>query len=365
MIKIESLRKTFPGAEGDVHAINDVSLEIETGELVTLLGPSGCGKTTTLRCVAGLEHPTAGRISIDGELFVDPDSRLFVPPNRRNLGMVFQSYAIWPHMSVLENVSYALEGRGIPRRERRRLAQEALAVVQLDHLADRPAPRLSGGQQQRVAIARALVAKPRALLFDEPLSNLDAQLRGQMRAELLQLQRKVGLTSIYVTHDQAEALAISDWIVVMKDGRLVEKGRPRDIYRRPRTAFTARFMGNTNLVAGRVTRKTPDGVLVDTALGPIRGIDTVGTLAEGDAVVLSMRPEDLRLADGDAAEATNRLDCTLDFAMFAGAAMEVDIRCGAQKLQCLLSHKADLSAGDRLTLEIAPDACIALRANEE
>lgn len=206
MISVEALTKSFQSKSEAVYAVNDVSFEVGAGEMVTLLGPSGCGKTTTLRLVAGLERPDTGRISVGGKLVVDTATGTFVPPHRRNLGMVFQSYAVWPHMTVLENVAYALEGRGLPKAQMRSLAQEALATVQLGHLADRPAPRLSGGQQQRVAIARAIVGKPQALLFDEPLSNLDAKLRGEMRTELSRLQRQIGLSSIYVTHDQGKSV---------------------------------------------------------------------------------------------------------------------------------------------------------------
>src|SRR5213593_2871486 len=252
MIRVEALTKTFAAKSETVAAVAAVDCEVAAGEMVTLLGPSGCGKTTTLRCIAGLEKPDGGRITIGDRPVVNVAANIFVPPHQRNLGMVFQSYAIWPHMTVLENVAYALEGKRMPRAERRRLAMEALATVKLAHLADRPAPRLSGGQQQRVAIARAMVGRPQALLFDEPLSNLDARLRIEMRNELRRIQRQTGLTSVYVTHDQAEALAISDWIVVMKDGRIVERGRPLDIYRYPRHVFTARFLGTTNLIAGTV-----------------------------------------------------------------------------------------------------------------
>src|SRR5579862_3418837 len=217
MFAIENLQKSYPTSGGEVRAVDGISLTVETGKLTTLLGPSGCGKTTTLRCLAGLERPEAGRIEIGAQAVVDTRTGAFVPPQQRNLGMVFQSYAIWPHMTVIQNVAYALEGRGIRAAERKNLAMAALEIVQLAALAERPAPRLSGGQQQRVAIARAMVGKPQALLFDEPLSNHDARLRLEMRNELRRIQREAGLTSVYVTHDQAEALAISDRIIVMRE----------------------------------------------------------------------------------------------------------------------------------------------------
>jgi iron(III) transport system ATP-binding protein len=289
----------------------------------------------------------------------DAAAGVFVPPQRRNLGMVFQSYAIWPHMTVLENVAYALEGRGIGKAERQRLAMAALAAVKLADLADRPAPRLSGGQQQRVAIARALVGRPQALLFDEPLSNLDAKLRIEMRNELRRIQRETGLTSIYVTHDQAEALAISDLIIVMRDGRIVERGRPVDIYRRPRHVFTAQFLGATNLIPGTVAEADASLLAVTTALGRILGIDPTGTLRAGAKVIVSIRPEDLS-AHFTAAGTVNTIEGQMTFAAFAGAAVEAELRCGDTIVACLLDRDADLTPGRTVTLRAKPDACLVL-----
>src|SRR5205823_5232237 len=226
------------------------------------------------------------------------------------------------------NVAYALEGQRMAKAERTKLAMAALETVKLAHLADRPAPRLSGGQQQRVAIARAMVGRPQVLLFDEPLSNLDARLRMEMRSEIRRIQKQIGLSSIYVTHDQAEALAVSDWIVVMKDGRIVERGRPLDIYRYPRHAFTAQFLGTTNLIAGTIeTVDTVAGRLkVVTALGPILGNDPTRTLVVGAKVQVSIRPEDLyETAGGDASARINVFEGTLTFAIFAGVAVEAEV----------------------------------------
>src|SRR5262249_11174147 len=268
--------------------------------------------------------------------------------HRRNLGMVFQSYAIWPHMTVIENVAYALEGQRMAKAERVKLAMAALETVKLAHLADRPAPRLSGGQQQRVAIARALVGKPQVLLCAEPLSNLDARLRMEMRSELRRIQKQIGLSSIYVTHDQAEALAVSDWIVVMKDGRIVERGRPLDIYRYPRHVFTAQFLGTTNLIAGTVEGvDTKVGQLkVATALGTIIGVDPDRRLAPGTRGKVSIRPEDLseqRPSSDSGAMPLNVFQGSLTFAIFAGVAVEAEVRCGEASLACLLSREADLT----------------------
>ena len=359
MIRVEGLAKRFDSKTESVTAVADIAFEVQAGEVVTLLGPSGCGKTTTLRCVAGLERPSAGSIAIAGRPVVDCAKGLFLPAHKRNLGMVFQSYAIWPHMTVFENVAYALEGRGLPRDEIRRLTMEALETVQLARVADRPAPRLSGGQQQRVAIARALVGKPQALLFDEPLSNLDAKLRAEMRAELTRLHKQIGLTSIYVTHDQAEALAISDWIIVMKEGRIVERGRPAEIYRTPRHVFTAQFIGNTNLIPGTVEARDGNGrVSVATVHGRLVGIDPTGRVAAGSAVQVSIRPEDL--LPGERHE--NRLACQVELAIFAGATIEAELRCGGTALRCQVTRDTPLAAGDAVTLSFAPEAAVVLPA---
>src|SRR5215208_3300200 len=364
MIRVEGLTKTFAANNEVVAAVDGIDFEVGAGEVVTLLGPSGCGKTTTLRCVAGLEKAEAGHITIAERTVVDVAAGSFVPPHRRNLGMVFQSYAIWPHMTVLDNVAYALEGRRMNKAERKRLAIEALDTVQLAHLADRPAPRLSGGQQQRVAIARAIVGRPQVLLFDEPLSNLDARLRVEMRSELRRIQRQIGLSSIYVTHDQAEALAVSDWIVVMKEGRIVERGRPLDIYRYPRHVFTAQFLGTTNLIAGTVAEvdAATGRLAVTTSLGRIVGMDPSRTLTAGAKVRVSIRPEDLSTHAAQAADATlvNAFDGTLTFAIFAGVAVEAELRCGEVKLQCLLNREADLTPGRAIRVRAKADACLVL-----
>jgi iron(III) transport system ATP-binding protein len=363
VIEVEGLRKSFAAGGREsapgIAAVAGIGFAVKAGELATLLGPSGCGKTTTLRCLAGLERPDEGRITIGGHTMADAAAGVFVPPQRRNLGMVFQSYAIWPHMTVLENVAYALEGRGIGKAERRKLALEALALVQLAGMAERPAPRLSGGQQQRVAIARAMVGRPQALLLDEPLSNLDARLRLEMRNELRRIQRESGLTSIYVTHDQAEALAISDLIIVMKDGRVVEHGRPVDIYRHPRHVFTAQFLGATNLIAGTVAEMDAGRLAVTTALGRILGIDPSRMLAAGAKVVVSIRPEDLT-TQAATEGAVNTIEGQMTFAAFAGAAVEAELACGETRIQCLLARDADLTPGRAITLRAKADACLVL-----
>jgi iron(III) transport system ATP-binding protein len=252
-----------------VPAVDGISFTVAQGEHVTLLGPSGCGKTTTLRAIAGLEQPVGGSIRIDGETVFSAAQRRNVPTEKRGVSMVFQSYAVWPHMSVAENVAYGLRVRKLPKMQITEAVERALDLVQMRALADRSAALLSGGQQQRVALARAIAFSPTVLLFDEPLSNLDAKLRAEMRVELRALQRRLGVTSLYVTHDQEEALAISDRVIVMKVGGIEQIGAPEDIYNRPKTRFVADFVGSANLIAGRITAAimTPGPVDFEVAAG--------------------------------------------------------------------------------------------------
>jgi iron(III) transport system ATP-binding protein len=366
MISIEGLSKVFQTKREKVFAVDGISIEVATGEMVTLLGPSGCGKTTTLRCVAGLERPNEGKIAISNQTVMSAveGKNVFIPPQNRNLGMVFQSYAIWPHMTVFQNVSYALGGRRLPRTEVRKLTMEALALVKLEEYAERPAPRLSGGQQQRVAIARALAGKPQALLFDEPLSNLDAKLRAEMRNEIRRLQQQVGLTSLYVTHDQSEALTISDWIVVMRNGKIVERGRPTEIYRYPKNIFTAHFIGHTNLVPGKVSSTDSTYVGVDTDVGLFYGIDTNKGLKVGDEVEISIRPEDMTtLAIADSPK-VNTLNGMIDFSIFAGAQVEAELRSKNRIIQCLFGRDEVVKKGDQVTLNFRADDCVVLLADK-
>jgi iron(III) transport system ATP-binding protein len=272
VISVSGLVKRFEGRDVQRAAVTGLDFDIPEGKLFTLLGPSGCGKTTTLRMIAGLERPTAGRITIAGRVVYDGAARVFEPANRRPIGMVFQSYAIWPHMSVIENVAFPLSvGAGrLPRGEAHARAARMLDLVGLGELANRPATTLSGGQQQRVALARALVREPKVLLLDEPLSNLDAQLRERMRAEIRAVQQQLGITAVYVTHDQSEALAISDLIMLMDKGAIVETGVPQEIYRRPRAEFTANFIGVANAIDGVVRERAGEAAAIETRQGLIR-----------------------------------------------------------------------------------------------
>src|ERR1700686_2167144 len=258
VLNVRSLFTEYPGERGSVvKAAQDVSFEVPEGKLFTLLGPSGCGKTTTLRSIAGLEKPTSGEIEGGGQMVYSSDKGIFVAPNKRNFGMVFQSYAIWPHMNVFQNAAFPLQVRKLRKKEIEERVMRVLQAVQLDHLVDREATKLSGGQQQRLALARALVMEPQLLLLDEPLSNLDAKLRHHLRFELKRLQRELGITTVYVTHDQSEALALSHEIAVMSEGRIQQIATPREIYTRPVNAFVADFVGSTNFLDGSVLG--PDG----------------------------------------------------------------------------------------------------------
>src|SRR5262245_61185196 len=301
MLKVTGLNTEYPGGHGaTVKAARNVSFEVPEGKWFTLLGPSGCGKTTTLRSIAGLERPVSGEISIQGTVVYSSTTNTFVAPNRRKFGMVFQSYAIWPHMNVFQNAAFPLEvgDGGYSRTQIEEKVMRVLAAVGLDDLAQREATKLSGGQQQRLALARALVREPQLLLLDEPLSNLDAKLRERMRFELKRLQRELGVTTVYVTHDQSEALALSHEIAVMNEGELQQIGSPREIYEQPRNRFVADFVGTTNFIDGRVVSvEGRDGAYrVGTDLGELDAF-SAEPLRAGDAVVLSVRPEDVILSE--------------------------------------------------------------------
>jgi ABC-type Fe3+/spermidine/putrescine transport system ATPase subunit len=358
MVELVRLGKHF-GAE---RAVDDVSFAAKRGEFVTLLGPSGCGKTTTLRCIAGLERPDAGDIRIGGDLVASAACNFFLDPEQRNIGMVFQSYAVWPHMTVFDNVAYGLRVRRVAGEALRRRTMRALELVGLAHLADRYATKLSGGQRQRVALARAIVYEPKVVLFDEPLSNLDAKLREQMRTELVRLQREVGITSIYVTHDQSEALVMSDRVVVMNGGAIQQIGDPHTIYVRPANAFVASFIGVANLMPGTLLGRSGELCEMEIPLGegcaPLRLRAAGGERARpGQPIILSVRPEDLavHLEAPPATAAANLFEGEVIDSIYLGSFLECRVRVGRHELSVQIDHDENLSPRQRVYLSFSPD----------
>jgi iron(III) transport system ATP-binding protein len=322
-VVLEDVVKIFParGGSGEVMAVDHVFIEIERGELVTLLGPSGCGKTTTLRLIAGFEFPTQGTISLDGKVINDE------PPHKREMSMVFQSYAIFPHLSVYENMAYGLNVQRLPKDEVRERVAKAMELVELTGLENRAPNALSGGQQQRVALARALVMEPKVLLMDEPLSNLDAKLREQMRTEIRLIQKRLGITSVYVTHDQVEAMTLSDRIVVMNEGKIEQIGPPTEIYRRPRTRFVADFIGRANFVEASV-REVLNGQLVVDALGTTMTVAAPsGAFKEGQQALLVVRPEMVEIDHPEA-----HVKGVVRIANYLGDVVEYDVEVEGQLL---------------------------------
>jgi iron(III) transport system ATP-binding protein len=336
MLSVRGLTKIYANRfDAQAGGVRDVSFDLPTGTFFTLLGPSGCGKTTTLRCIAGLERPDAGRIAVGDRVLFEQDTGVAVPMNHRGIGMVFQSYAIWPHMTVFENIAFPLrvaKDRRHGREEIRKLVDDALGTVGLGGYGGRPATRLSGGQQQRVALARAIVHRPQLLLLDEPLSNLDAALREEMRVELRRLQKQIGVTTIYVTHDQNEALAMSDRIAVIEHGRIVQIGEPREIYFRPASGFVASFIGSSNLFAGTCASGARAGEVAAVRLSDDSMIRCLFPAAHpgGGAVSVSVRPEAITLVASDTkvAEGENSLHGTVAATSFQGGNVRYDIRSG-------------------------------------
>jgi len=358
-VVLKGLSKRF-GA--DVAAVRDLTLEVRHGEVVSLLGPSGCGKTTTLRLVAGFLEPDAGEIWVGERRLSGPGSA--VPPERRGMSMIFQSYAVWPHRTVAENVGYGLKFRDVSRGDVVKRVRDALALVRLDGLADRYPGELSGGQQQRVALARALVVEPAILLLDEPLSNLDAHLREEMRLEIRRLHEDLNITTLYVTHDQAEAMVTSDRIAVMREGRIEQVGTPREIYEHPATAFVAGFVGRANLVRGRLEA---DGRL-RVAEGLALGVADQRGFVPGSEVTVSIRPHRIAVvhdaagARGFGDRAWNLVGGTVVRVVYFGDTLDAQVTLGPGGPVLRLSAPPDagLAVGQAVTLGIAPDACVVL-----
>lgn len=336
---IKSLTKRFD----DVLAVDDISLEVPEGEFLTLLGPSGCGKTTTLRAIAGFHHPDSGEIWFGDRLMNN------VPPNKRNTAMCFQSYALFPHMDVWNNISFGLKMRKIPAAQQKTRIHEALSMVGLEGLQKRRPGQLSGGQQQRVALARAIVTQPDILLFDEPLSNLDAKLRVQVRVEIREMQKRLGITTIYVTHDQDEALAISDRIVVMNRGRIEQVGDPHAIYLHPQTSFVAGFIGLANIFEGTVVSRDGERCTVETSIGPLCLVDRTRDLAPGSTVSVSWRPEDMRPWTPGA---PNRIQAVVLHSIFMGSITDLFIDVRGKRLRAQTDNTTAYKDGDSIELSI-------------
>ena len=352
-LRVDGLRKTFTTDRGGVKAVEDVTFTVEEGRFYTLLGPSGCGKTTTLRSIAGLERPEGGTIHL-GESLLSGNGH-FTPPHARDVGMVFQSYAIWPHMSVFQNVAFPLDvAKPRPSRaETRRAVTEALALVGLEGLEDRPAPQLSGGQQQRLALARALVRKPKLLLLDEPLSNLDAKLRERMRIELRELQRRLRITTVYVTHDQVEALFLSHRIAVMQEGRIVQEASPREIYASPRSGFVADFVGLGTFVAGELA----DGGV--RALGGTVHCARVEGVRPGEPALLVLRPENITVR-AEPARVPNEFAGTLRIAAFLGDHLDCIVEVGDTLIRARAHPATELRREQEVFVELPLRYCVAL-----
>jgi spermidine/putrescine transport system ATP-binding protein len=355
ILRLIGLAKRF----GAVTALDDLSLDVAAGEFLTVLGASGSGKTTTLRLVAGFEAPTAGRIVMAGADVTD------LPPYRRDVNTVFQQYALFPHLSVRDNVAYGLRMRGVPRGEIADRVAEGLALVRLDGLGDRRPRQLSGGQQQRVALARALVNRPRVLLLDEPLGALDLKLRREMQLELKHLQTRLGITFIYVTHDQEEALTMSDRIVLLRAGRIEQVGAPHEIYRRPRTAYVAAFIGETNLIPATVLAAAGGTVTLGLTAAGVPATAPAGAPVPdaGARVQLALRPEQFDLAGAGPPGGANELRGIVTDVVFAGAVSRVHVRVGDEIDLVVQPHRdGEWPVGRAVTLRWAPEAGVVLRA---
>jgi iron(III) transport system ATP-binding protein len=347
-IRVVGLAKTF----GKTLAVDHVTFEVPAGSLATLLGPSGCGKTTTLRLIAGLEKPDAGEVYVGGQLLTSAAHAIFLSPEKRHMGMVFQTYAIWPHMSVFENIAFPLREKRMPSGEVRERVMTMLQTLGLEGFHARPAPLLSGGQQQRVALGRALVADPDVLLLDEPFSNLDARLREEMRLELKELQARVGVTTVFVTHDQAEAMILSDRVFVLQAGQIAQEGTPRQIYEQPRSRFVMDFLGQVDHIRGRVTR-TRDDAYAARADGMEIPLSSDLPWQEGEEVVLSFRSADVRLGGMTPGA---RWQGTIVSAVYLGERVEYVVEVGETRVRASGPVHEPLGKGAVVTLQIPMNA---------
>jgi iron(III) transport system ATP-binding protein len=362
-VKFEGVTKVL----GESRAVNNLILDINPGELFFLLGPSGCGKTTALRLVAGFYLPDEGRI------FFDERDQSWIPPHKRNTGMVFQNYALWPHMDVWNNVAYGLKMRHVSEDEKKERVMRALEIVQMLAYGERLPNQLSGGQQQRVALARALVIEPDVVLLDEPLSNLDAQLRIEMRAQIKEIHRKIARTMIYVTHDQAEALSMADRIGVMRHGRIVQVGTPRELYKRPESAFVAEFIGGTNLLPGKL-EEVGDLMTVKTTAGIVHALNGVKGTARGDPVFCSVRPESMRIepvdisANSTQSSQINQLTGEVQSIMYLGDSEQYSVRLADGAVVRAVEYNPvakTAEVGDRVTVKINAQDVVVLPQEEQ
>ena len=358
-LRVEGLAVRY----GPIAAVEGVDLRVSQGEHLTLLGPSGCGKTTTLRAIAGLERPSAGWIALEGAPVFDAAQGLDTPPEKRGFSMVFQSYAIWPHMTVSENVGFGFRARGIARETARPAVERALSLVDLADYADRPASQLSGGQQQRVALARAIAYETKVVLLDEPLSNLDAQLRLAMRGELGELRRRLGFTAIYVTHDQEEAFALSDRIVVMRAGRVEQEGTPAELHQAPRTRFVASFLGMKNILDAEIRPLSTGGGMAEARLGAeivLRARDPHANGAAAGAGAVGFRPVDVRLEAGTANPGEGTAG-VVTRSLFLGDIAQYHIRSGPIVICAHDRPRAELAEGAPVNWRVDPEKCLVLR----
>jgi len=360
-VSIKNLNKTFITSRGPVEAIRYLELEIETGEFFSLLGPSGCGKTTTIRCIAGLETPDKGEIMLGDDLVFSSSKNSVVPVHQRNIGMVFQSYAIWPHMNVFDNVAfplkYGMEKRP-PDKEIREKVERACSLVQLEGFESRPSTQLSGGQQQRVALARSLVRDPEVILLDEPLSNLDAKLRMETRLELRLLIKKLGATAVYVTHDQAEAFAVSDRVGVMLEGQLIQIGTPRDIYLKPCESFIADFVGRINFLDGEVSLHDTEK-FVQTPIGRLEcpGLETS---SDGNSIKLGIRSESIKLVPNFEKGAQNAFKGLVKSAVFLGEYIDCEVLIGDQSFSVKVPPEIEVTVGTQVNVMLPRDCWVVL-----
>ncbi len=365
-VRVSNLLKKY----GDIVAVDDLTMHFEKGTLTTLLGPSGCGKTTTLRCIAGLERPDEGVISIDDTVMFSREAN--VPPEKRKVGIVFQSYAIWPHMTVFDNIAFPLKIRHASRQETDQKVKKAMDLVRLTGLGDRPATQVSGGQQQRIALARALVFDPDVLLLDEPLSNLDASLRDIVRLEVREIQRSLRITTIYVTHDQVEALSISDKVVVLQSGKIMGVGTPREIYTRPPNEFVASFVGKANMLPGKIVslpgtptaRSGESLAIVETKFGKVRcHLHSLVQAKEGDETVITIKPENVLLSpNGDHDLEPNTFAGRVELVSYLGAFSEVIVSIGGETIRTLKnSENAAFVGGQAVSVSFPEHYCSLLR----